>query len=511
MRAALIHYDVSRTVNEPGNKTVMKHFGHMPNIQLLYVAAILEKLGVEVRYFDLVGMELSTSGLEERLKAFDPDLIGLSVFTSHFHNAASWARHLKYVVPRAKIILGGTHASIYPVETLQYIDEVDFACVGEAEMVLPEFVRRWEKQEGFAGLAGLVWRDGERIEYAGPPAACQDLDSVPFPARHLVPNEKYFNFISARRNYTVFNTSRGCPFRCIFCEARGSKWRARSAGNVAAEFEECYEKHGIREVDVFDSSFTISKNRVLELCRLLIAKGLHRKMIWDVRSRVDTVDEEMLEALKEAGCYRIFYGIESADPQILKTLRKQIDLGRIERIIRKTDQVGISAFGYFLIGSPGETAATARKTVDLARRLPLDFAIFNCLTAFPKTELYETYYLPHTGHDFWADYIRQPAPAATFMGRPWTAMPDDEVRKIAHRAMNEFYFRPRQVCRALRSVTSLDQLRRYCAAGWDMLWSCLSARGGSNGATKDGSPAGVHSETAVPACPAMVSQGGGRD
>jgi anaerobic magnesium-protoporphyrin IX monomethyl ester cyclase len=473
MRVALIHYDVSRTANEPGNKTVMKHFGHMPNIQLLYVAAILEKLGVELTYFDMIGMGLSNADLEDRLKRFDPDLVGLSVFTSHFHNATSWARHLKSLLPRAEIMLGGTHASIYPVETLRYIPEVDFVCVGEAEMVLPEFVGRWERGESFAGLPGLVWRDGERIEYAGPPEPCLDLDAVPFPARHLVPNEKYFNFISTRRNYTVFNTSRGCPFRCIFCEARGSKWRARSAENIAAEFEECYERFGIREVDIFDSSFTISKKRVLELCGLLVSKGLHRKMVWDVRSRVDTVDEEMLDALKEAGCYRIFYGIESADPAILKTLRKQIDMPRIERIIRKTDRVGISAFGYFLLGSPGETTETAAKTVAFAKRLPLDFAIFNCLTAFPKTELYEDYYLPATGHDFWADYIQQPTPATTFMGRPWTAMGNDEIRRIAHRAMNQFYFRPRQVYRAARSVKSFEQLGRYCAAARDMVWSYL--------------------------------------
>jgi len=471
MRVVLIHYDVSRIANEPGNRVVMKHFGHMPNIQLLYVAAILEKLGVELRYYDLVGMGIDRIALEEKLRAFDPDLVGLSVFTSHFHNATSWARHLKTILPRARIILGGVHVSIYPVETVRYNADVDYACVGEAEMVLPEFVRRWEKRESFEGLRGLVWRDGDEIRYAGPPDPCEDLDAVPFPARHLVPNERYFNFISARRNYTVFNSSRGCPFRCIFCEAQGSRWRGRSAENVVAEFAECHEKHGVREIDIFDSSFTVNKERVMKICRLLSANGLGRKMIWDVRSRVDTIDEEMLIALREAGCYRIFYGIESGNPEILKTLRKQVDLGRVERIVRMTDKLGISAFGYFLIGSPGETPDTARQTVDFARKLPLDFAIFNALTPFPRTELYEKYYLPAAGRDFWADYISRPDANPEFMGRPWTVMTDDEVRLTAHSAMNEYYFRPRQLLRAIRSVRSADQLRRYLSAGWDMLWS----------------------------------------
>ena len=199
-------------------------------------------------------------------------------------------------------------------------------------------------------------------------------------------------------------------------------------------------------------------------------------MIWDVRSRVDTVDEEMLDALKEAGCYRIFYGIESGNPEILEKLRKQVDLARVEKIIRKTDEIGISAFGYFLIGSPGETHETARQTVEFAKRLPLDFAIFNCLTAFPKTELYEKYYLPCVERDFWSDYIQKPEPDTSFMGRPWTEISNEELRRLAHRAMNEYYFRPRQLYRALRSVRSLDQLRRYAAAGWDMFWDYVLRR-----------------------------------
>ena len=361
--------------------------------------------------------------------------------------------------------------AIYPTETLKYNPDVDFACVGEAEMVMPEFVRRWDNRESFEGLRGLVWRDGETIMYAGPPDPCMDLDAVPFPARHLVPNKAYFNFISTRRNYTVFNSSRGCPFHCIFCEAQGSKWRARSAANVVAEFEECYEKHGVREIDIFDSSFTVNKQRVLEICRLLVSTGLSRKIIWDVRSRVDTIDEEMLVALKEAGCYRIFYGIESGNTEILKLLRKQIDLGRIEKIIRKTDQVGISAFGYFLIGAPGETPVTARQTIDFAKTLPLDFAIFNALTPFPKTELYEKYYLPASGKDFWADYIARPEPAKEFMGRPWTTMTNDEIKRITHAAMNEYYYRPGQLYRAMRTVKSFDQLSRYVSAGLDMVWA----------------------------------------
>ena len=470
MRFALVQYHVSPVKNEASNRTALKHFGHMPNMSLLFVAATLEQLGVAVLFVDPVGMELSESEVDDKLKSWNPDLVGLSSFTNKIHTTAAYARHCKEILPKAKVIVGGAHTWTFPEETLRHHPVFDYACVGEAEMVMPEFVRRWEKNESFEGMRGLVWRHEGAIRFAGQPELNLDLNQRPFPARHLAPNDKYFNFISTRRNYTIFNTSQGCPFRCIFCNAGGVKWRARSAENVVAEFEECYEKYGVREVDIFDSSFTVSKQRVLDICRLLVKNGLNRKMIWDVRSRVDTIDEEMLEALKEAGCYRIFYGIESADPEILKRLRKGVDIGRIEQIIRKTHQLGISNFGYFLVGSPGETPETQKKTIEFAKRLPLDFAMFSVLTAQPDTELYSKYYLPFVEHDFWSDYLADAALEGTFMGRPWTDMSDEQLERLAHKATNQFYFRPIQIYRAIRTVKSMDQFKRYCAAGWDMFW-----------------------------------------
>lgn len=471
MKFSLIHYDVARIANEPGNKTVMKHFGHMPNIQLLYVASILESLNIEVQYIDIVGMEFTDAEVDQKLKDFKPDFIAMSVFTSHYHNAKSYAEHYKSILPETKILLGGVHVSIFPVDTLEQCSFVDFACDGEAEMFLPEFIKCIKGNEPFEGVPGLIWRNGNEIKYNGPAPVNLNPDATPFPARHLVPNEKYFNFISTKRNYTIFNTSRGCPFQCIFCEASGKKWRARSPENIVAEYEECYEKYGIREIDIFDSSFTVNKKRVLKMCELLVKNGLNKKIIWNVRSRVDTIDEELLDALKEGGCYRIFYGIESANPEVLRKMKKGIDRERVRYIIKRTKQVKISSFGYFLVGAPGDTHETIRETIDFAKSLPFDFAIFNCLTAFPMTELYDKYYRPFVENDFWNDYIKADRPPETFMGRPWIDIPDEELRKTAHKAMLEFYFRPIQLYRAFQSIGSLEQFCRYSSAAVDMFLS----------------------------------------
>ncbi len=238
MKFALVYTDVNRIVNEPGNKTVMKHFGHMPNIQLLYVAAVLEKLDVEVLFLDVIAMRLDNLSVEKKLKEFQPDVIGLSVYTTHFHHAINYCKYLKSFLLNTEIMLGGVHTSIYPLETMTYNSFIDYVCVGEAEVVLPEFIRHYKYDHDFSGIKGLIWRDGENIKYAGPAELANDLDATPFPARHLIPNDQYYNFISTKKNYTVFNTSRGCPFRCLFCEAGGTKWRARTAKNVVDEFEE---------------------------------------------------------------------------------------------------------------------------------------------------------------------------------------------------------------------------------------------------------------------------------
>lgn len=469
MKVALVDFPACRITNEPSLKEVMGNFGVIPSISLLYVAAILEKLGIELLYLDLMAMRLNKDEALARLRHFQPDLIGFTIYTSHFHHAMEWVRYFKEHTG-ADIMVGGVHTQIYPIETLKYIPQIDYVLVGEAEMVLPPFIAAYQRGEPPADLPGVVWRQGEEIRFAGFPPECQDLDSVPFPARHLVPNEAYYNFISEKKNYTVVNTSRGCPFRCIFCEAAGKPWRARTPVHVVDEFEQCYVQHGIREVDIFDSSFTISKKRVIEICRELKRRGLHREMIWDVRSRVDTIDEEMLVELKEAGCYRIFYGVESGNPQILKTLRKAADLKRMEHIITLTKKIGISTFAYFLVGCPGETLQTVRETVEFAKRLPLDFCIFNRLTAFPKTALYEKYYLPNASRDFWAEYISRPEPLEEFMGRPWLqSLTKRQVDELTHSAMLEFYFRPIQLWRAIKSVRSMHQFERYCKAGIDML------------------------------------------
>lgn len=468
MKILLLDLPAHRVVNESSLKQVMENFGVLPSISLLYVAAVLEKSGCDVSYFSLNDGSISRAELIPKIKYISPNLIGCTLYTSPYHGNIEWIRWLKNNF-NCKIMVGGVHVGIFPEETILYNKEIDYGIVGEGEVVFPRFIDALNNDRDLKEVKGLVYRNGKgEVIFNGYPELLKNIDEAPFPARHLVDNSKFYNFISERKNYTVFNSSRGCPFGCIFCEAARTKWRARSPKNIVDEFEECYEIFNIREIDIFDSSFTIDKKRVIEICDEIKRRSLHKHVIWDIRSRVDTIDEEMLENLRDAGCYRIFYGIESGNPDILKTLAKGADIERMKHIIGYTKKIGISTFGYFLVGSPCEDMRTYRDTLDFSLKLPLDFCIFNIVTAYPRTKLYEEYYLKKTGRDFWKEYIKRDESSIDAIERPWTDLSREQLIRMAWEAMVKFYFRPIQYLRILRTIKSFEQVKRYMRAAIDM-------------------------------------------
>src|SRR3989338_8132682 len=241
MKILLLDLPAHRVVNESSLKQVMENFGVLPSISLLYVAAVLEKSGCDVFYFSLNDGSISRAELIPKIKYISPDIIGCTLYNK----------------------------------------EIDYGIVGEGEVVLPKFIDALNNSRDLKEVKGLVYRNGKgEVIFNGYPELLKSIDEAPFPARHLVDNSKFYNFISERKNYTVFNSSRGCPFGCIFCEAARTKWRARSPENIADEFEECYEKFNIREIDIFDSSFTIDKKRVIEICNEIKRRNLHKHIIW---------------------------------------------------------------------------------------------------------------------------------------------------------------------------------------------------------------------------------------
>ncbi len=472
IRIALVYPPYGPVLNEPGIRVVKENYGVFPSLSLLYVAGILERAGCEVLFLDAHAEGMSLEETIRRLKHFKPDFIGYTLTTYLFFQTLEWIAAIRRAVP-APTLVGGVHLSLYPRETLFY-SCIDYAVTGEAESTLPVLLREilgggdLSRVPGIAFKAEPVLRDDhfnpDVHVVVTPPAPPTDVESAPFPARHLIDNSIYYSFITQYRNFTPLITSRGCPYRCIFCEQGSKTYRPRSPGNVVDEIELVCREFGVRELDFFDSSFTIQKDRVMGICDEMTRRGLN--VVWAARSRVDCVNPEVLSAMRRAGCVRIYYGIESGNPQILKVLRKATDLGQIERVIRQTRQHGIDAFGYFMIGNPGDTAATIRQTIRLSVKLDLDYAQFSKVTPMPGTELYEML-LAETGRDWWRERIM--GGPELHIPRPGCHLSESQVQSWTRQAYLRFYFRPRYVFRAIRRTRSLEQLGRSVSTAVQML------------------------------------------
>jgi radical SAM superfamily enzyme YgiQ (UPF0313 family) len=320
------------------------------------------------------------------------------------------------------------------------------------------------RRKDLSTVRGIAYKQPDGRVVVTPRGVDVDVDDAPFPARELLDNSLYYSFISKYKNFSVFITSRGCPYKCIFCEQGSKAFRPRSPKNVVDELELCVKEHGIRELDFFDSSFTIRKQRVIEICEEINRRKLD--IVWAARTRVDCITDDVLKAMRSAGCSRIYYGIESGNREILHTLKKSTSLEMYHDVIRRTKQNGIHTFGYFMVGNPYEDEATVRQTIRLALTLDLDYAQFSKVTPMPATEMY-TLLLKEQGRDFWREHISSGSDET--IPRPLCDMTDAEIKRWTRLAYLRFYYRPKYIARALSRVKSVDELARSVKTAWQML------------------------------------------
>lgn len=464
VRVAMVYPPYGPVKNEPGIKVVKENYGLFPNLSLLYAAGTLEEAGADVLFVDAMAEGLTLDQTVARLERFDPAFVCYTVTTYLFYQTLRWMEAIKQAFPRP-VIVGGVHMSIYPAETMTH-PVIDYAVTGEAEMSLVPLIRAVLDRTPLERVDGIAYRDPEgQVAVTRNAATLSDVDQAPFPARHLVDNSLYYSFISQYRNFSALITSRGCPYKCIFCEQGQKTFRGRTALNVVDEMEVGHKEYGILEYDVFDSSFTINRHRVHDVCDEILKRKL--KLVWSVRTRADCVDRDLLRHMAKAGCVRIYYGIESGNEAILRTLLKESDLEQIKYVVKETKKAGINTFGYFMVGNPGETRETVEQTIRFAQDLDLDYAQFSKVTPMPATELYAMF-LKETGRDFWREYILDEG-VDQHIPRPGNAMSEQEVQELTRQAYLRFYYRPKYIGKALLRLKSREELQRSVRTAWEML------------------------------------------
>ena len=309
-----------------------------PPIDLMYAGAVFEEAGVECRLVDYPGEEFDEARFEADLREFKPDMVLLSVTTPGLEDDMLFAALTKSVLPDAITAAKGAHFNTLDRDALERYPALDLALRGEYEVVCRELVegRPWDEVEGitYRNEKGRIVRSPDR-------PFLDDLDSLPFPARHLTDNSLYTRPDTGELQTTLV-TNRGCPFDCVFCLANqvaGRKNRVRSVGNIIAEIEECVEKHGIRSFLFRSDLFTANREWLIELCDEIRARGLD--ISWSCNSRVDTLDEEMLVEMKKAGCWIMAFGIESGNQEMLDRMGKKTNLEQAQKALVMTRRAGI--------------------------------------------------------------------------------------------------------------------------------------------------------------------------
>jgi anaerobic magnesium-protoporphyrin IX monomethyl ester cyclase len=368
----------------PQSSSVFNTFGlSLPPIGLLYVAASLEQAGHTVVVRDLAaeGQSLDNSDIRSA------DLVGISADTTRIGKALSIARRVAAL--GRPVVLGGPHPQ-FMAEDIFKAGGVDYIVKGEGELVFTNLLTALQNHDSIASVNGLIFMDGHNLVETAD-ADRIDVETLPFPARHLVDLHCY-RASMADRPITSIVTSRGCPGACHFCSSSsffGSGWRCRSAESVLAELDEIYNRYGFRAVCFMDDNFTLAPQRVVQIADGLIERGYDLK--WWNLSRVDTIvrNPEMVAKMAAAGSTTVYLGIESGNRETLNSLGKNTTPSDVTLAVNILKQNGIESFGSYILGNLNETAADVEKTIELAIRLNTNIAQFSILTPYPGTRLYE--------------------------------------------------------------------------------------------------------------------------
>lgn len=437
----------------PGQKP---KYGLQP-LGILYIATLLKDRGFDVSVLDADVDGLTVDEMTSRILATQPDLVGLSLMTPQLIPALQVSVGLKSARPDLPIVLGGAHIDSTHDDVFSMTDCFDFAVYGEGEYTLLEVAENMRRnpgapvRESLAGVASVIYRqaDGQIVVNPSRPFITA-LDELPSVDYDLIDIRKYLIPTMAGRYVLSMMLSRGCPFKCTFCDApitMGKKLRFWSIDRVIKDIRFNVEKYGCNNFVFKDSTFTANKKWAAEFCDALIASGLNIK--WRCNTRVNLVPQPLLAKMREAGCYVINFGVESGHPTILKNIQKETKIEDVYDAHRRCRQLGIRTYATFLMGSPGETDETALATMTVAKGIRPNLAMFFVNTAYPGTPLYEQAVAEGMVEPrWWARQAWDPRKNSAFQVRwGWTAagalkIPGFDSEAWQRRATRAFYLRP---------------------------------------------------------------------
>ncbi len=433
---------------------------YLPPLGICYIAAVLEKNGIQVKIIDGLGEKLSIDRICEITRRYDPDYIGITMASIAYHNAVELAKAFKKEIEHVPIIVGGPHVSIFQEKALdsQYFD---FGVLGEGEVTFLELIKTISKRDDLGRVKGILYRKNNKVLKTAPRPFINNLDELPFPARHFLPPLQTYKttaMVYKRLPVTSMISSRGCPYKCIFCNRIfGRHYRFNSAEYVVEEMEMLAKDYGIKEITFYEDDFTVNRTRVLEICDLI--KGKRLDVTWSCLANINSLTPEMLVAMKEAGCWLISIGIESGDEEVLRFIKKNLSLEKVKQITKWADKIGMQMRGYFIIGHPIDTKERIKRTINFAKSLPLHTVNFCLQYLVPGSELYQI--APkygETNYDFRMITGHSSGNELPFV--PY-GLTKEYIFHAQERAYREFYLRTTQLLRMIKTIDSWNDCKKY--------------------------------------------------
>ncbi len=390
MKIVLVHPAGSNWM--PGRKDVAAVANRMPPLGLLSIAAYLEKEDHSVAVHDCLGPKATTdvTANVKQILSYHPDMVGFSSTTAGFFDGYDLAAGIKALAPRTRIVFGGVHISALGGALLEKFEHIDYLVMGEGEVTLSQLAAGLAPKD----ISGLVWRSGDQVITNGKQEHIADIDELPFPAYEKLEGFPtgyrlpLFSYIMTPGATMV--TSRGCPFQCSYCDRSVFKqgFRFNSADYIYDHMHYLNSRFGVRHLNIYDDLFTFNRKRIAALCTLIAEKPLG--MQFNCAVRVGHADDDLLAMLKQAGCLMVSVGIESGDAELLKAHKPGIYLEEVRDTVERIKAAGLRVKGLFMMGMPGETKATIRKTSDLVLSLGLDDMNMSKFTPFPGAPIWQT-------------------------------------------------------------------------------------------------------------------------
>ena len=442
---------------QPLSKKAAEKLGIFPSLALAGLAAWVRQHGYQVKIIDLHVRNQFPQDATQEVEDYDPDIIALTSKTLGWPAVIEIAQMARKASPNALIVVGGPHMSIYAPESLSW-DCFDMAVVGDGEETFLEICERREQGCGLADMTdilGTVVRHGDEITRNPPRPLPRDINRYPMTAWDLLPMQDY-NVMTLLKPFATMVTTRGCPWHCGYCsQVYSEKLRFRSVDLVVDEMEYLEKTYGVREIVFFDETFTIGKKRMRRFSEEVQRRGLTVK--FNIRARVDTVDREVVRALKKAGLRSIHMGVEAGTDRVLKIMNKQITREQTERAFRICREEGVDTRGYFMVGYYDTTHDDVEDMIKFASGLGLDWASFSVATALPATDLYRiAQERGYVDGDFWKQYtidgggVIPQLETETFSA--------EQLRAYRTKAYMKFYLRPDLIRRKFSKSEGREEL-----------------------------------------------------